>query len=301
MRTLIAPTEESIIVARTELSAAAAKGTAAVLALVNDDRVTDGCAACVGRRGSETAELVRLGVSEAGEVTADLRLDHAAGEAVEVLRFDSRRFYGAATEAGAYSLLAAAAISVDDPQGTRYEYTGTACAWFKATYYDSVNGDETAVADAAAAEGDQSGRYAAIEAVRKRAGMDRNQYVQDDRFEAARKRAEGEIDASVSARYSLPFTEVPAVVTEICELLAAGAVMADEFPGSGEESPGLKLQKTARAMLKEIRNGSILLVGAAKAELARASVGLPSFYPNATSRVSTTDPTEQRMPRNKDY
>lgn len=298
MRTLLAPTEESIILARTQLSAAVAKGNDAVIVPVNIEGVTDGAAACVGLRGSETAELVRLAVSGGGAVTADLKIDHVKGERLDVMRYDYRRFYGSATETGTYSLIATVLIDVDDPQGTRYEYTGS-LAWFKATYYDSSTGDETLVADAEAVQGDQSARYASIDGIRGRAGMNRNNYVQDDRFKSARTRAESEIDSSLAGMYTLPLTVTPAIITEICELLAAGAVMADEF-GAGDDAEGYKMQSRARSMLKDIRDGKLKLMNAG-VELTKTPACLPVFYPNDTSYENEDDPTAPKMPRNKEY
>jgi phage gp36-like protein len=296
MRTLIAATEDSIIIARTKLDATALKGSDVVLTLLNTEGVTDGCAACIGLRGSETAELRRLAVSSS--VKADLTMDHVKGEWLEVMRYDSRRFYGSATETGTYSLIATVPIDVDDPQGTRYEYTGT-LAWFKATYYDSSTGDETPVADAEAIQGDQSARYCAIDKIRSRAGMARNNYVQDDRFASARTRAESEIDSTLAGVYVLPLTSTPAIITEICELLASGTVMSDEF-GEGEGADGPKKQAQARSMLKDIREGKLKLI-ADGAELPKASASLPVFYPTALSADDEYDPTAPKMPRNKVY
>jgi phage gp36-like protein len=298
MRTLTAPTEQGIVVARSQLAAAATRGASSVLTLKNNENVTNGAIACVGLRGSEAAELVRLAVA-AGVVTATLTMDHAAEEVVEVLRYDMRRFYGSATETGTYSLIAAVPISVSDPQGTFYEYAG-ALAWFKATYYDSVSGDETQLADSTAGQGDQSGRYAAVWKIRRRAGMEKNNYVQDDVFEAARTRAESEVNSSVVVRYSLPLAEIPAIIGDITEMLAAGSVMCDEY-GADDGSRQVKMLGTARGMLKDIREGTLRLVALDGTEPQAAAGCLPVFYPTAASAVDEENPTAARMPRNKQY
>lgn len=296
MKILIAPTEESVVISRTTLAGAVAKGTAAVLVLTDPEAVTDGCFACVGIRGNETAEPVRIDVS--ATVTADLLNGHAKGEPVSVMRYDSRRFYGSMSEGGIYYPLATLPIRMDDPQGTRYESTG-AWTWFKATYYDSVSGDETDAADSDAVEGDQSARYCSLDRIRARAGMARNNYLQDDRFEGARMAAESEIDSTLANLYLLPLASVPSLVTEICELLASGAVMTDEF-GGGEDSDGRKAQATARAMLKDIRDGRLKLISGGSV-MAGAPASLPSFYPNYESYDDEDDPTAPKMPRNKEY
>jgi phage gp36-like protein len=299
MKTIICPTGEAIVSQRTYLTADAAKGTARALAPKNMTGVTDGAIACVGLRGSENAEVVRLAVSISGVVTATLRQDHVADEPLSVLEYDSRRLYACATAAGTYALVETLPIAVDDPQGTRFEYAGT-LGWFKATYFDSVAGDETDIADSTAVEGDQSGRYATVAGIRKRAGMTKNNYLQDDTFATARTRAESEVNSSVVVRYVLPLAEVPAIVGDITEMLAAGSVMCDEY-GAEDGSRQVKMLGTARGMLKDIREGTLRLVGLDGTEPQAASGCRPVFYPTAVSAVDEENPTAARMPRNKQY
>lgn len=297
IRTLIAPTSDSIVAARTTLEEDALKGDASPVAVTDAGAAAAGSIAVIGLRGTDGAELVRLADGGSGVIEADLLNAHAAGEPVEVLRYDSRRFYGSAAEGGTYALIATVPIVADDPQGTAYEYSGP-FAFFKATYFDSVGGDETALADSDAEAGDQSAHYATVDGIRKRARMAKAGQVQDDTFKAARVRAENEIDGSLISMYVLPLAEVPEVVTEICLLLAAGAVRWDEF---GEEGGGQKMQSQARSMLKDVRAGAMNLIGASGTELQRVGSSLPSFFPDAASHDDRTDPTKPRMPRNKKY
>jgi hypothetical protein len=72
----------------------------------------------------------------------------------------------------------------------------------------------------------------------------------------------------------MPLSEIPDLIVEICELLAAGAILWDEY---GEDGQGPKMISSARGMLKDIREGNLRLV-VDGAELATAGNDLPSSY-----------------------
>lgn len=295
MQYLFAPTEEFIKQERTTLNADATAGTGVSLTLKSNDGFSENDFIVIGYEGSELAELQQINAAVSGNTTvqvATLKFNHSKDEPVTLYRYNKRKFYGATSATGTFYELTADGspkdIQVDDPQGTSIEYTGVeGYTYFKATYYNSQDTTETDTADAEAVLADESKRYCTIYAIRKMAGLQGNPFYSDVRIETKRKQAENEINSAISARYSLPLSEVPPILGQICELLAAGYIDYEEFGADGE---GKKWLGEARALLKALRNGTQLLIGEDGSELTRNSTsGRLSGYPDGTIASGDVD------------
>lgn len=288
LRQLYAPTEEFIRAERTFLDADATPGSNVSLTLQNNDGLSQYSYIVIGHEGSELCELEQVNASVvAGTVVqvATLKFAHKKGEPVIRYRFNKRKFYGSTTVDGTYTELTSdgspVAIQVDDPQGTAIEYTGSTYTYFKATYYNSQTTTESDIAESLASEADESNRYASLYAIRKHAGLYDNPFYSDFRLEMKRKQAENEIDSMIYAKYSLPLSEVPAIISYVCELLAAGYIDFEEFGAEGE---GVKWLAEARAILKDIKNGTRILIGSDGVEESRReNVGRVAGYPDDTA------------------
>lgn len=293
---LYAPTEDAIKIERTRLTADAAAGSNVSLSVENADSFSQYDYVVIGYEGNELAELEQINAAVSGNTAfqvATLKFNHKAGEPVTLYRYNKRKFYGSETEDGSYVELTGDGspvdIQVDDPQGTRLEYSDDTYAYFKATYYNSYLDEETAIAESNAVQGDQTGRYATLYDIRKHAGLAGNPLYSDVRIELKRKQAESEVNASISGRYSLPLAEVPGVISAITELLAAGYIDKEEF---GKDGEGVGWLADARSQLKAIQKGTMLLIGADGTELSRpTSDGVLKGYPNAID----TDPENFSM------
>ena len=285
MRNLSAVTEDFVKLERSTLTAAATAGSNVSLTLENNDGFTNLDYVVIGHEGSELAELQQINQAVTAGTSirvATLKFNHAAGEPVTRYRYNQRKFYGCATETGTYVELTSEgspkAIQVDDPQGTLLEYTGSTYLYFKATYYNSQAAEETDIDDASATSGDETTRYASLWNIRKHAGLAGNPFYSDLRIETKRKQAENEINSVIFAKYTLPLDEVPALLSQICELLAAGYIDYEEF---GKDGEGVKWLGEGRALLKAIQKGTQVLIGTDGTELARRSkVGVLDGYPN---------------------
>jgi phage gp36-like protein len=272
MRSLIAPTEDFIKRERTSLAADVSAGSNVTLTLDNNDGMADDNFLVIGREGSEKAELQQINAAVSGATNvqvATLLRAHKAGEPVTVYRYDKRKFYGSTSKTGSYTELTSdgspVAIQVDDPQGTLIEYTGgDGYTYFKATYYNSQTAEETSLDDSEGTLADESSRYASLYGIRKMAGFTENPYITDGRIEDKRRQAENEINSSLFNQYTLPLSEVPPLVTYICECLAAGYIHYEEF---GSEGEGGKKLGEARALLKSIANGNQKLLDSDMAQL----------------------------------
>jgi hypothetical protein len=84
--------------------------------------------------------------------------------------------------------------------------------------------DGRAAAAAAGMGGCTGGVAAAFILVNSLAGLAGNPRYSDARIETKRKQAENEINSAIAAKYVLPLEEVPALLGQICELLAAGYI-----------------------------------------------------------------------------
>ncbi|OJY74681.1 MAG: hypothetical protein BGP12_06925 [Rhodospirillales bacterium 70-18] len=269
------------------LAADATAGSSVSLTLEDNDGLVNADFIVIGYEGSELAELEQINqavTAGTGVRVATLKFNHLAGEPVTKYRYNQRKFYGCATADDVYVELTGDGspkdIQVDDPQGTVLEYTGTTYSFFKATYYNSQTIEETDIDDASAADGDESKRYASLWNIRKHAGLAGNPLYSDLRLETKRSQAENEINSAIFSRYTLPLAEVPGLLSQICELLAAGYIDYEEF---GKDGEGVKWLGEGRALLKSIQKGTQVLIGADGTELARqGTTGVLNGYPNAT-------------------
>lgn len=285
MRRLIAPTEDFIKIERTALDADVTGASNATITLENNDNFAQYDYVVIGHEGSELCEMCQINaVVTAGKTiqVATLKFNHRKGEPVTKYLYNKRKFYGATSQNGTYVEITADGspkdIQVDDPQGTILEYTGSTYTWFKSTYYNSQTSTETDSGDSSSVQGDQSLRYASLWGIRKHAGLAGNPLYSDLRIEQKRVQAESEINSSLYARYTLPLTEVPGIITNICELLAAGYIDYEEY---GKDGEGVKWLGTARSQLKAISNGSMRLIGTDGAELAiKTGTNGVRSYPN---------------------
>lgn len=291
MKLLIAPTEDFIKKERTNLTADVSAGSNVALTVANNDQIFALDYIVIGYEGSEKAELQQVSSVSGGTVVTvgTLKFAHSSQEPITKYSYNKRKFYGSTTETGSYTELTGdgspITIQVDDPQGTYLEYSGSTYAYFKSTYYNSQTTTETDIADAVAVQADETTRYAGIYFIRKHAGIEGNTYYSDLNVEDKRKQAENEINSSIFSRYTLPLSEIPAIITRICVLLAAGYIDFEEF---GQDGEGVKWLGEARGLLKAIVDGRQRLIGADGTELAHNETTTAlSGYPNAT--VGDTD------------
>lgn len=287
MRSLSAPTEPFI---RTEigiLNADALAGSNVTLTLINNDGLAQNDYIAIGYEGNELCELEQINQAVTAGTTirvATLKFNHLKGEPIIRYAYNQRKFYGATSATGSYTELTADGspvnIQVDDPMGTTLEYTGSTYTYFKSTYYNSQTTTETDAADSDAVLADETLRYASLYAIRKHAGLAGNPRYSDFRMETKRKQAENEINSAISGRYTLPLTEVPPLLGQICELLAAGYIDYEEF---GKDGEGVKWLGSARSLLTAIVKGERILIGASGTELATNSkIMVLDGYPNDT-------------------
>lgn len=287
MKILFAPTE-NFIKKRHSILSADTEAEAGVIYVENNNGFVGEKFIVVGWEGSENAELRPLSGDPSGAQQLSLEkldLPHKAGEPVTMYHFNRRKFYGSQTAGGAYTELPESSsddgieIEVNNPQGTPCNYDesgGEGYLYFKATYYDSISGEETSLSESTEVASDQSGRYTTINSIKRQAGLVKNPYITDDAVETYRLRAENEINSVLFSKYVLPLSTVPAIIENCCTLLAAGYMDYQEF---GSEGEGVKWLGEARGILNSIKKGVQVLLDEDGNELAKKtrSTGVMSY------------------------
>jgi len=251
---------------------------------------------CAGREGSEKAELKSIDSVNSDQKNVVLKTTtkfvHTQGEEIVKFYYDQRKIYRKLSGASVFTLIATVNIEVDRPLGTFYQdTTGADTAQYKATYFNSFTSVETDIADAKAVYGSGGDHYCFLDEIREEAGFTNNDNIEDERIFRMRARTEGEVNASLVTKYSIPlntqpyWTDSPAqeMVRQITVLLAAGWLLWQEYPDereSGTSKDGLVKIKEARSILKAIREDNLILLGSDNVSLViQSGVGIAG-YPN---------------------
>lgn len=286
MKVLQSSIEEFIKTIKTEISADVTAGSDKAITVENGNDFAVNDYIIVGVLGKETSEISKITVVSGNIITVGtLNLAHKDGDPMTKILFNQRKLYGCATKTGTFVEIETKDIEVDSPQGTIFEYTGD-YLYFKCTYYNEHTTEESSIDDAVAVLGGESDRYCSIEAIKKQAGLLENSYTNNSDVERKRSAAENEIDSAISDRYSLPLSEIPALIENVTVLLAAGYLDYQEF---GSESGGVKWLGEARGILKNITKGTRKLLGSDKAELTRLSAARLKGYPDSSCEDTDDD------------
>lgn len=278
MKVLLAPTEDFIRKARGQVAADVAPGSGVTLVVDNGAVFALHDYIVIGIEGSDTAELVQISAITGNNLTVTIALAHKMDEPIVKYRYNKRKFYGCATQTGAFIELTAygspAVIDVNNPPGTSIEYSGgEGYQYFKATYFNSQTSEESNLADSNTVLANESARYCGLYQIRVQAGLAQNPNIDDGRVEEKRKQAENEVDSALISKYILPLTrssdnvvEIPALVQRITILLAAGYLNYEEYNADGD---GVKWLGEARGILNALQLGKQKLIGTDKQEMSQ--------------------------------
>ena len=251
---------------------------------------------CAGQEGQEKSELRKIDSVNADQKNVVLatatKFTHQAYEEVVKFYYNQRKIYRKLSGATTYSLIATVDIEVDRPNGTLYEdASGADTAYYKATYYNSTSSVETDINDARAIIGSGGNHYCGLDEIREEAGFNSNDNILDERIFRIRSRAEGEVNASLIARYSLPVISnanwsdsgAQEMIRQITVLLSAGWLLWQEYPDERSNSTskdGLVKIKEARSILKDIREGRLVLLGSDNSPLTQLNTMSIEGYPD---------------------
>lgn len=279
---------EDNLLERSELSADVAVGATA-LGVINDDGMDTDHAVVVGVPG-ENAEIKTPSAVASNSLTVPaIDFDHKKGEVVYKLRGHKARIYRAANvdgtlpAVGDFSLLTTITLEADNPETEYIDENGGSSYWYLFTRYNDIPGtpEETDKDVESAVRGGNTDHYATAQDVRDESGMSANNFIPISEFVDARDDAEVIIKGTLSKRFTLPLPEVPKILRRITRLLGASFILGGSY-GVGEEGTTKESEakyKKAMALLKQIEDGTIQLIGVADATIGTETEA-PSGYPN---------------------
>jgi hypothetical protein len=252
---------------KTELDADAAIG-ATNLVLKNNQGLANTDFVLLGNPGADGSELVTLSAVNADQkqVTASAtKLKHLQNERATKLYGSQAKIYRAPNTTGlepadgSFTLLATITLEPDQPSTTYVDAAGGDGYWYKFTYYNPTNTNETdkTQSPAARGEGDSSGNYCTIAEVRRQAGFNNAPYITDDVIDEKRKAAQDELNSALGGYYAVPFKQpVNAFIQDITMRLAAGLLLLQQFGAydNGTKSLGQNIQNTERRSRRQPRH-----------------------------------------------
>jgi phage gp36-like protein len=115
--------------------------------------------------------------------------------------------------------------------------------------------------------------------------------------------ADSVINAVIGERYSLPLSSTPDIIETLSRHITVGLLYANEY---GEETENLDKgwkgrMDWAMEQLGKIQKGKLKLY-VSNAEMTRASLHQPAFYPTvASSEEDVTDSTAAKITMNKEF
>lgn len=254
---------------RSNLNADVAVG-ATGLTLKNNQGLANGDSLLVGLPGAEGSEIAAVSAvnsDQVGVTVGALKLKHLQNEPVAKLFGTQAKIYRAPNTTGVepddstFTLLATITLEPDQPSTLYTDNTGGDSYWYKYTYYNptgSLESDRTQ-SPAARGDGDASGNYTTLDAIRNEAGFKNAPYITDAMVDAKRQAAQAEINSALSGYYKVPFKQpVNAYVADITTRLAAGLLLLQQYGAydNGAKDMAQKKVDAARADYKDLQAGS---------------------------------------------
>lgn len=249
---------------QTQLSADAPPSSSA-LTVVNAANFISGFL-LVGVPGSDVGELLAVNNTTSGtsltlnSVTTNLQ--HYQQELVTALFGDQIRIYrvqdaglGQQPPDSAFNYGTPYATVTIDAQNDSTQYTdpsGSGEYWYKATYYNSVTHNETALSGSRAVRGSFTVAYCSLAEIRREAGFTYAAYVKNDQIDEKRQAAQDEINGALDEFYQTPLQPpINDFLKGICISLAAGLLRQAQFSSIQNPSVnGDKMYKNAQDRLQ---------------------------------------------------
>lgn len=214
----------------------------------------------LGREGCEKHLVATVDSATDLTLTSPLERGHSRFSAVTAVLGDRIRIYRAVNvtdvepDLTAFTASASRSIKADSVDTYYTDASGSSGYWYRHTYFNELNQDETELDEFPAVRGDDYARYASNDAIRKAAGFEHAENLSETVVDQARRTAEVEVNSALTGVYQVPFvSKVPPAIRVVVEQLAAGFLLDGAFPESGQ---GTKKIKEARESLKALKGGT---------------------------------------------
>jgi hypothetical protein len=262
------------IIEKTEL-ASNITATATVIPLENDDGFTSSSYIKIGQ--GERAEI-RQGQTLTDQnltVSPAVTFAHIKGEQILRLRGNKIRLYRAPNTNSVppsdsnYTLLTTLSIEADQPYSQYLDAEGGSEYWYKYTYYNEDTDEETSLGNSMAIRGGQIGQLVSVDDVRKEAGLEGNDFIDQTQISIRRDQAQDEVKSVLfSAGYTLPLIDsngdeyIPPFIENVALLLAAGYILSRDYGATDtvKKEEGDAKIKLAQKRLEQIRKGEISVI-----------------------------------------
>jgi phage gp36-like protein len=256
-----------------ELTSDASAGSDVSLSVKNNQGFSVDDLILGSKKGYEKSEVCQIKTITGNTtiVVHTLKLGHTEGTEIRMVPYDKVKLYSSSTETGTYTAVGDwVDIDYDNMMTYIDDSSGDDDTWYKAKFRHSISAVESTLSDAFQVT--DAGYYCTISEVLDEAGMIDNRYVDNEFVNRCRRRAQLEVDGSLYGKYELPLSTIPDIVKEITRLLASGWLLFKEYgaESDGTSKDGMAKVKEARGMLKDIREGKVILLDADKAEMTTA-------------------------------
>ena len=246
----------------------------------------------LGPRGTDLAEPLTIqSVNSSTQVTftTAITLHHDQGDELVSLLCDQIRVYSAPNvdnsqppDSSFTPVTAPFNITVYKSY-TLYTDPTNVDTWYKYAYVNSVNGQQTDLANSFAA---RSGTidYCSLDDIKQAAGYRNNKWITDATVATKRKQAQAHIDGILQSAYTVPFpSPVNATIEKICTQLAAAYLQQDDYGvfGSGTSKDGDAREKRAESMLQAVNTRDEIIVDYNGDNIALQYAGSTQGYPNS--------------------
>lgn len=192
-----------------------------------------------------------------------------------------------------YTLLTTIDVDVDESSTAYTDATGSNAYWYKVTYQNSVTLAETTLADSPIViRGGSYGYYTTLEAIRKEAGLYNNTFITDSAIDAARYRAQFELDGAFNGLYNVPFqAPINPMVSLLVEKLAASYLLSIDYGpmASGNSKDADKKLAEFQRLMDKIDNKTYVLTDVNGTDLSIAHAGGNKSWPNDTTDTTPVD------------
>lgn len=191
----------------------------------------------------------------------------------------------------AFTLLTTVGIDYDEASTEYQDAAGSNAYWYKVTYKNSITAAETNLANSPIAiRGGDYGTYTTLENIRREAGMGNNQFITDSQIDAARYRAQFELDGALQGMYPVPFQPpINPMVALMTEKLAASYLLSIDYGpmASGNSKDADKKLGEYQRLMDKIDSKNYVLTDTNGNDLSIAGAGGNKAWPNDTT--ATTD------------